>query len=154
MGEQKKISAALIEVAHPALQFCGHLRVGFYRGVDEARLWRYARHFYKTYLARHLDRQYKLMSMSAISDPSVYRPGLYAHRRLHRLFISAPEDFRTLGRIEEVLEDYVRFEKRVLLRESQLFASNPALTQREKNEVIFDLWLAERLTAWADRFWE
>lgn len=141
-------------IAHPALQFCWHIRVGFYRQVDCARMWKYARFFYKNYLAVHLDRQQKRLSSSGEISPPVWRETIMAHRKLHRLFISAPESERTLGRIEEQLEVYVRFERRSLLNQYDLFRANGIMTTRERCEMLFDVRLSVQLESWTDRFWE
>lgn len=152
--EQAHHESIRLYVSHPALIFCWHLRLGFYREIDAARMREYAKFFYRTYLLPHLELQIDRMSLCESMPPEVLRKMYRSHRALHRLFSQEQIDKRVLGRIEEKVEAHVRIEKLLMNSDASHFLGMTSLTQRQKHDLWFDQELAARLNIWPDRYWE
>ena len=127
--------------------------MGFHREVEIERLWHYADFFYAAYLAPHLHRQRQLLDTAGGISPDVVKKVVAAHRSLHRLFSSSQRTHRTLGRAEEKLEAFARFEKMVLSRQP-LFSRAPGFSVKDSCELLLDQSLGNALRRWTDRFWE
>lgn len=56
-------------------------------------------------------------------DDSLVRKAMAEHRRLTRLFNATDDIAKTLGLIEEELEQHIRFEERILFQEIQKVAN-------------------------------
>ncbi|MFG6685023.1 hemerythrin domain-containing protein [Mariniflexile sp. HNIBRBA6329] len=116
---------------HHGLLLSWKIRAGFSKNIEPERIKVYADWFFKTHLIPHfeLEEQYVFSILKADND--LIKRALSDHRRLKKLFLD--EDIKNaLSKIEEVLEQHIRFEERVLFPEIQKIATEPELEFIEK----------------------
>ncbi len=133
---------------HHALLLCWKFRQGFAKGVEPARMKKYADWFWIHYLAPHFTAEEKLFFPILKNDhPSVVK-ALKEHKLLQKLFESATDTEYTLRQIAFELEQHVRFEERTLFNDIQE-AATP-----EQLELLAKLHSEEKFTENAeDMFW-
>tara|TARA_R110000744_G_scaffold53134_2_gene113609 strand:+ start:451 stop:798 length:348 start_codon:yes stop_codon:yes gene_type:complete len=88
--------------------------------------------FYRTYLVPHFELEETYIFPIVGNDHPWVKKALSDHRRLIRLFTSTAADMKTLGQIEETLEQHIRFEERQLFNHVQEMANNKQLDIIEK----------------------
>ena len=66
------------------------------------------------------------------TEHELIKRALAEHRRLNRLFNKNEDETKVLSKIEEELEQHIRFEERVLFPEIQKIATEEQLLQIEK----------------------
>ena len=130
---------------HPALHFCWHLRIGFYRSVGTERMWAYTRFFYNCYFSHYLKAREEILA-DYFLDATVKKQANTHHRALRRLFESRQPDEKSLGRLEERLEAFVFFERKTLSKEPSL--------RRRTNDVSRNPKVIALPLTWHDRYWE
>ncbi|MBP0904683.1 hemerythrin domain-containing protein [Mariniflexile gromovii] len=116
---------------HHGLLLSWKIRAGFSKNVEPERMKVYADWFFKTHLIPHfeLEEQYVFSILKADND--LVKSALSDHKRLKKLFLD--EDIKNaLSKIEEVLEQHIRYEERVLFPEIQKIATEPQLELIEK----------------------
>jgi hypothetical protein len=140
--------------ANPAaLQFCWHIRVGMFRDIQPEKMKTYADFFYRTYLDPHLCAQEQLILASPALPALLVKKVMTSHRRLRRLFEYHGELYRVLSKIEDTLEEHVRLEQRVLFRALQAVCREIGGDISQLGQQFYDPALAEKLSAWQDRYW-
>ncbi|MGN7515906.1 MAG: hemerythrin domain-containing protein [Allomuricauda sp.] len=117
---------------HHGLLLCWKIRTGLSKNVPMERIKDYADWFYETYLVPHFQLEETYIFPIVGNDHPWVKKALSDHRRLIRLFTSTTADMKTLGQIEETLEQHIRFEERQLFNHVQEMANNKQLDIIEK----------------------
>jgi hemerythrin-like domain-containing protein len=117
---------------HHGLLLCWKIRTGLSKNVPMERIKDYADWFYETYLVPHFQLEETYIFPIVGNDHPWVKKALSDHRRLIRLFTSTTADMKTLGQIEETLEQHIRFEERQLFNHVQEMANNKQLDMIEK----------------------
>ena len=112
---------------HHGLLLSWKIRTGFNKNIDTERIWLYTDWFFKTHLIPHFELEEAYIFPILKSDDELVKKALSDHRRLKRLFSETEKDANTLNKIEEELEQHIRFEERVLFPEIQKIASQKQL---------------------------
>lgn len=133
---------------HHGLLLSWKIRAGFSKSIEPQRIKKYADWFFKSHLLPHFEvEELHVFSILGPNDELV-KKALAEHRLLKRLF--EDEDIiHALSKIEEVLDNHIRFEERVLFPEIQKVATESQLAEIEKihNETAF-------LDNLEDEFWK
>ncbi|GGH41963.1 cation-binding protein [Mangrovimonas yunxiaonensis] len=117
---------------HHGLLLSWKLRAGFKKNIEIERMKTYADWFYNTHLIPHFDTEEAHIFTLLDSNHDLVKRALAEHRRLKRLFNDADNVAKSLGLIEEELEQHIRFEERVLFPEIQKIATEEQLEHIEK----------------------
>lgn len=108
---------------HHGLLLCWKIRQGFKLDVDADRMKTYCEWFWENYLHAHFEEEEKLIFPILAQDDPMIKQALSEHKRLRKLFSNWGNPEKTLGQIEEELEQHIRFEERVLFPEVQKTAT-------------------------------
>lgn len=130
-----KRHSALQEVSrdhHHGLLLCWKIRTGLLKNIQPERIKTYVDWFYATYLVPHFIMEETYIFPILGKDHPWIKKALAEHRRLNRLFSTSTADIKTLGQIEETLEQHIRFEERQLFNHVQQVASATQLEIIEK----------------------
>ncbi len=130
-----KRHSALQEVSrdhHHGLLLCWKIRTGLSKNIQPERIKTYVDWFYETYLVPHFIMEETYIFPILGKDHPWIKKVLAEHRRLNRLFSTSTVDIKTLGQIEETLEQHIRFEERQLFNHVQQVASATQLEIIEK----------------------
>ncbi|WP_417619983.1 hemerythrin domain-containing protein [Oceanihabitans sediminis] len=117
---------------HHGLLLSWKIRSGFSKNIAPERMRTYANWFFKTHLIPHFEMEEEHIFTILESDNELVKRALAEHRRLNRLFAETDNDAKTLSKIEEELEQHIRFEERVLFPEIQKVATEEQMLQIEK----------------------
>jgi hypothetical protein len=117
---------------HHGLLLSWKIRNGFNKNIDPKRIKTYANWFFETHLIPHFEMEENHIFSILDSDNELIKRALAEHRRLKRLFSETEVEAKTLSKIEEELEQHIRFEERVLFPEIQKFATEEQLLHIEK----------------------
>lgn len=117
---------------HHGLLLSWKIRSGFSKNVSPERIRTYANWFFKTHLIPHFEMEETHIFTILEEDNERVKKALAEHRRLKRLFTETEDDFKTLNKIEEELEQHIRFEERILFPEIQKVATENQMLQIEK----------------------
>ncbi|HAB28082.1 MAG: cation-binding protein [Xanthomarina sp.] len=117
---------------HHGLLLSWKIRNGFNKNIDPKRMKIYADWFFETHLTPHFEMEENYIFSILESDNELIKRALAEHRRLRRLFSETEANPKTLSKIEEELEQHIRFEERVLFPEIQKVASEEQLLHIEK----------------------
>lgn len=108
---------------HHGLLLCWKIRQGFKLGIELKRIRVYCEWFWENYLHAHFEEEEKVIfPVLAMEDPMI-KQAVSEHKRLRKLFSNWGNPEKTLGQIEEELEQHIRFEERVLFPEVQKTAT-------------------------------
>ncbi|MBI5370736.1 MAG: hemerythrin domain-containing protein [Sphingobacteriales bacterium] len=133
---------------HHALLLCWKFRQGFAKGVEPARMKKYADWFWMNYLAAHFTAEEKFFFPVLKADHPSLVKALKEHKLLKKLFESATDTEYTLRQIAFELEQHVRFEERTLFNDIEEGASP------EQLEALAKLHTEEKFTENVeDMFW-
>ncbi|GGK13312.1 hypothetical protein GCM10007962_04510 [Yeosuana aromativorans] len=113
---------------HHGLLLSWKIRTGFNKNIEANRIKVYADWFFKTHLIPHFELEETHIFTILKSDNELVKKALSDHRRLKRLFTSTGDDTKTLNKIEEELEQHIRFEERILFPEIQKVATAEQLS--------------------------
>lgn len=116
---------------HHGLLLSWKIRSGFSKDVAPERMRIYADWFYVNHLIPHFDLEEKYIFPIIGNDHEKVKSALADHRRIKRLFAEEHEDSKTLSKIEEELEQHIRFEERILFPEIQKVATEEQLQHIE-----------------------
>jgi len=108
---------------HYSLLLCWKIRMGFKKGVEAPRIKQYADWFFAHHIQPHFDAEEQYIFPIMGMDHELVKKAMSDHRRLIRLFNELDEIEKTLGQIEEELEQHIRFEERVLFNKIQQVAT-------------------------------
>lgn len=117
---------------HHGLLLSWKIRVGFSKDIDPKRIRTYADWFYKNHLITHFEIEENHIFPILEDENELVKRALAEHRRLKRLFEEREDDIKTLSKIEEELEQHIRFEERVLFPEIQKVATEDEFLHIEK----------------------
>ena len=117
---------------HHGLLLCWKIRIGLSKNVSMERIKVYVDWFYRTYLVPHFELEETYIFPIVGNDHPWVKKALSDHRRLIRLFTSTTADMKTLGQIQETVEQHIRFEERQLFNHVQEMANNKQLDIIEK----------------------
>ena len=117
---------------HHGLLLSWKIRSGFNKNIDSKRIKTYTDWFFETHLIPHFEIEEKHIFTILENDSELIKRALAEHRRLKRLFNETTEVTKSLGKIEEELEQHIRFEERVLFPEIQKIATEEQMQLIEK----------------------
>lgn len=133
---------------HQDLLLCWKIRTGFRKGVKAERIKKYVDWFYGEHVISHFEAEEKFLFPILGKEHVLIQKALTHHRRLNRLFQAEKDLVKNLHKIEEELEQHVRFEERELFNEIQQKASTEEL--RIMEELLEEKAFVENTT---DEFW-
>jgi iron-sulfur cluster repair protein YtfE (RIC family) len=142
---------ALSHDHHDGLMLCWKIRSGLSSKIDPMRIKSYTNWFYSTQLLPHFEMEEKVIFPLLEPENEMTKKALADHRRLRRLFEDNEDVSRSLSRIEEELEDHIRFEERVLFDEIQKRLSNDVLERLVSNPALRS---NNMEVGWEDEFWK
>lgn len=96
---------------HHGLLLSWKIRTGFKKKIEPNRIRIYADWFYINHLIPHFEMEEEHIFTLLDSDHELIKKALADHRRIKRLFSEENEDAKTLSKIEEELEQHIRFEE-------------------------------------------
>lgn len=117
---------------HHGLLLSWKIRSGFSKSIDPKRIRVYANWFFENHLIPHFELEETHIFSILEDENELVKRALADHRRLKRLFAERENDEKTLHKIEEELEQHIRFEERVLFPEIQKVATESQMLQIEK----------------------
>lgn len=133
---------------HHGLLLSWKIRSGFNKNIEVERIKTYADWFFENELLPHFDLEETHIFPLLDADHEWIKRALAEHRRLKRLFNDDKDVERSLHKIEEELEQHIRFEERTLFPEIQKNATEAQL------ELIETIHHDERFVDNAsDEFW-
>lgn len=133
---------------HHGLLLSWKIRTGFSKNIETERIKTYADWFFENELIPHFELEETHIFPLLDADHELIKRALAEHRRLRRLFNDDQDIEKSLHKIEEELEQHIRFEERILFPEIQKNATEAQL------ELIEDIHHDERFVDNdADQFW-
>lgn len=112
---------------HHTLLLCWKIRQGFSKGVETHRIKRYADWFFENHIQPHFREEEEHIFPILGNENGLVKKAIGEHRKLSRLFNDDQETEKSLSLIEEMLDNHIRFEERVLFNEIQQVASQEQL---------------------------
>jgi len=110
----------------------------------------YALWFWNMHLLKHFEVEERWLFPLLGNDHPLVKRALADHKRITRLFTSAPSDReRVLGQIEEALDKHIRFEERILFQAIQKIATEDQLQIMEQ---VHAGTVPQEI--WGDEFWK
>ena len=125
---------------HHGLLLSWKIRSGISKNVELERIKTYADWFFENQLVPHFELEEKYIFPLLDSDHELIKRALAEHRRLTRLFADTQNIEKSLHKIEEELEQHIRFEERILFPEIQKNATDEqlALIENVHGDHLFD----------------
>lgn len=134
---------------HHSLLLSWKIRSGLSKNIELERIKAYADWFFEKQLVPHFELEEKYIFPLLDPNHELIKRALAEHRRLKRLFTDTKDIEKSLNKIEEELEQHVRFEERVLFPEIQKNATP------EELDLIDDVHADERFEDnLEDEFWK
>lgn len=133
---------------HYGLLLSWKIRAGFRKNIEAQRIKLYADWFFRTHLIPHFEKEETYIFPLLEQDNKRVKKALADHRRIKRLFAETDDDAKTLSKIEEALDEHIRFEERILFPEIQEKATEAQLLDIEKTHHEIDF--IDKLD---DQFW-
>ena len=133
---------------HHGLLLSWKIRSGFSKNIETERIKIYADWFFENHLVPHFDLEEAHLFPILEEDNELIKRALAEHRRLKRLFTDAKDPLKSLHKIEEELEQHIRFEERILFPEIQKAATEAELALIE--EIHHEEGFEDKLD---DEFW-
>ncbi len=112
---------------HHGLLLSWKIRSGFSKNIEFERIKTYADWFFEHQLIPHFDLEEEHIFPLLEADNDMVKRALAEHRRLKRLFAETKDVEKSLHKIEEELEQHIRFEERILFPEIQKNATDAQL---------------------------
>ncbi|TYB77069.1 hemerythrin domain-containing protein [Bizionia myxarmorum] len=112
---------------HHGLLLSWKIRAGFSKEVSAERMKTYADWFFEHHLIPHFELEENEIFSILDSEHELVKKAMADHRRLKRLFSDDTEVEKSLSKIEEELEQHIRFEERILFPEIQKAATEEQL---------------------------
>lgn len=133
---------------HHGLLLSWKIRNGFSKNIEIERIKTYADWFFENELIPHFELEEAHIFPLLDADNELIKRALAEHRRLKRLFNDDKDVEKSLHKIEEELEQHIRFEERILFPEIQNSATEEQLA------LIEDIHSDERFVDnTTDEFW-
>jgi hemerythrin-like domain-containing protein len=117
---------------HHGLLLSWKIRTGFNKNIEPKRMKVYTDWFFETHLIPHFEMEETHIFTILNEDHELITRALAHHRRLKRLFSETEDVSKSLSKIEEELEQHIRFEERILFPEIQKIATETQMLQIEK----------------------
>ncbi len=117
---------------HFGLLLCWKIRTGFRKNIDAKRIRVYADWFFKNHLIPHFEMEETHIFSILGNEHELIKRALSEHKILIMLFEEREEDTKTLTKIEEAVEQHIRFEERILFPEIQNVATESQMRHIEK----------------------
>ena len=117
---------------HQGLLLSWKIKTGFSKDIAPERIRTYANWFFKTHLIPHFAMEETHIFTILEEEHELIKKALADHKHIKDLFAETEDDAITLRKIEEVLEQHIRFEERVLFPEIQKIATEAQMLQIEK----------------------
>ncbi len=137
---------------HHSLLLCWKIRTGFRKKIEIGRMKSYADWFYKNYLLPHFEVEEKYVFPFLGNTHELVKRAWSEHQKLRRLFEGENDAVKSLGLIEEKLEQHIRFEERVLFNEIQGIA--PAKELEDMVTIHSTHASSQPVEEWKDEFWK
>lgn len=134
---------------HHGLLLCWKIRTGFSKGVSPERIKRYTDWFFEQHIRPHFEIEETHLFPILGDQHELVKRALSEHQNLIGLFSDTEDISKSLSRIEEELEQHIRFEERILFGEIQKNATENQL--KVISEVHTDQKFLENTQ---DVFWE
>ena len=116
---------------HHALLLCWKIKNGFNKGVSAERIKKYADWFFEHHLLPHFEIEEKYVFTVLGDEHPMVKQAKADHQTLKQLFTVAGDLESNLRKIEETLQNHVRFEERTLFNEVQKYATAEQLSDIE-----------------------
>jgi hypothetical protein len=133
-----------------ALQVCWKVREGLRKKICFQRIKTYADWYFSNFLHFQLERKMIVTTAILGKDHELTKKMLTKHRRIKRVFSSNEDVERSLHRIEEELENLIRFEDHFVFVELRL---NYCFDDFIEREFLFPKFF-HACEDWSDQFWE
>jgi hemerythrin-like domain-containing protein len=117
---------------HHGLLLSWKIRTGFSKNIEPERIRVYADWFFENHLIPHFEVEETHIFTILETNDKLIKKALADHRRIKRLFAETEDDAKTLSKIEETLEQHIRFEERVLFPEIQQVATEAQMSLIEE----------------------
>lgn len=117
---------------HHGLLLSWKIRAGFSKNIEPERIKVYADWFFKAHLVPHFEMEEQHVFSILEANNHLVKKALTDHRRIKRLFAETDDIANALSKIEEVVDEHIRFEERVLFPEIQKVATELQLIDLEK----------------------
>ncbi|MCC6252942.1 MAG: hemerythrin domain-containing protein [Bacteroidia bacterium] len=95
---------------------------GLKQGIKIEKIIEEVNWFWSSYLSDHFESEEQLLFPILGNDNELVKKAVLQHKKLRRLFEQPRKDLRVLYHIEEMLEQHIRFEEKVLYSEIQSVA--------------------------------
>ncbi|HOO09959.1 MAG TPA: hemerythrin domain-containing protein [Cyclobacteriaceae bacterium] len=136
---------------HHGLLLSWKIRTGFRKGIDPARIKKYADWVFAGQLQPHFEIEEEYVFPILGEHNELTKRALAEHRKIRRLFQATTDMEKNLVLIEEKLEGHIRFEERVLFNEVQQVASPAEL---ERIAAVHTPTASLQEGEWEDEFWK
>ncbi len=117
---------------HQGLLLSWKIKTGFSKDIAPERIRTYANWFFKTHLIPHFEMEETHIFTILEEEHELIKKALADHKHIKGLFAETEDHAITLSKIEEALEQHIRFEERVLFPEIQKIATEAQMLQIEK----------------------
>ncbi|SFT07514.1 hypothetical protein SAMN04487906_2794 [Zhouia amylolytica] len=117
---------------HQGLLLAWKIRNGFQKGVSPKRIKVYADWFYENHLIPHFKIEENYIFPLLGSEHEYIDRAIADHQELHLLFEQEYDLDNVLHRIEQKLEEHIRFEERILFPEIQKTTDEEEMNKIEK----------------------
>ena len=124
---------------HHGLLLSWKIRSGFSKNIELERIKTYSDWFFEHHLIPHFQLEEAHVFPLLDPDNELVKRALADHKRLKSLFTDTNDVEKSLHKIEEELEQHIRFEERILFPEIQKYATEEqlALIENIHNEEGF-----------------
>lgn len=134
---------------HQGLLLSWKIRTGIAKRIAYTRIKAYTDWFYRIHLIPHFAEEEAHIFPILGEDHHLVKKALAQHRRLKRLFNTEKDIEKSLGIIEEELEQHIRFEECILFNEIQKKA-----TEQQLQTIAFHQNEKEFIENSSDMFWK
>lgn len=104
---------------HHALLLCWKIKSGLTKNISNERIYKYIDWFYQNHLLPHFNLEEKYVFPLLHDSNEQKQKALKQHQQLRKLFESNERNETTLQAIQELLNEHIRFEERLLFNEVQ-----------------------------------
>lgn len=147
--KRSKVLQPLSRDHHHGLLFCWKLRTGFSKNINIGRIKSYSDWFFQNNLKKHFRLEEDFVFPVLGKDHELIKKAISEHKKLEDLFTAEIDIPDSLRLIEEMLENHIRFEERVLFNEVEKVATPDQMNMI--NEIHHEINEPE---VWKDEFWK
>lgn len=147
--KKTEILSPLNNEHNQALVFCRNIRRGFSLSVNPERMKLYSNWFFHKNLKFHFEIEEDFIFSLLHDKQEIIAKSRAYQRKLKKYFLNQTEIEKSLSLTEELLESYIRFEKKILLN---------LITEKidaKRLNLIMNIYAnCIMYEDWGDRFWE